>query len=139
MHHRAAKRLAEGRDRFHPSAHDHGKLLVRFLEAAQGGDLDALTSMLSQDVVAWNDGGGKVRAALRPVSGLAGVVAFISGLVRRYSFERARLVEANGGPAVWITVDGREQLVTVDIRDGLIHAIYCVLNPDKLAHFHRLP
>ena len=24
MHHRAAKRLAEGRDRFHPSAHDHG-------------------------------------------------------------------------------------------------------------------
>jgi RNA polymerase sigma-70 factor (ECF subfamily) len=132
IHRRAAARLAEGRDRFQPSSQDHAKLLLRFMDAAQGGDIDALASMLSRDVVAWNDGGGKVRAALRPVSGLANVVAFIAGLVRKYPFEGVRLVEVNGRPAIWITVDGMDQVVSVDTRDGLVRGIYCVLNPDKL-------
>ncbi|GAA4998113.1 hypothetical protein [Actinopolymorpha pittospori] len=109
------------------------------MDAAQGGDIDALTSMLSDDVVAWNDGGGKVRAALRPVSGLTNVVAFIAGLVRRYPFEDFRLVEVNGRPAIWVTVDGIDQVVSVHTRDGLVHGIYCVLNPDKLTRLRPQP
>ncbi|MEU8803994.1 RNA polymerase sigma factor SigJ [Spirillospora sp. NPDC048819] len=132
-HHRAAARLAEGRDRFRPAAADHTELLGRFLDAARGGDLGALTELLADDVVAWNDGGGRTRAALYPVEGPARVAAFIAGLASRYGLGATEIVEANGGPAVWTRIDGHGQLAVFDIRDGLIHAIYGVLNPDKLS------
>jgi RNA polymerase sigma-70 factor, ECF subfamily len=133
-HRRAAAHLAEGRDRFHPASADHKALLGRFLEAARGGDLTTLTSLLAEDVVAWNDGGGRTRAALQPVEGRERVAAFIAGLSSRYGIGATEIVEANGAPAVWTHVDGHEQLAVIDIRDGLVHAVYAVLNPDKLGY-----
>jgi RNA polymerase sigma-70 factor (ECF subfamily) len=84
--------------------------------------------------VVWNDGGGKVRAALRPVEGRANVLAFLTGLLAHYGLGETRLVGVNdGSPAVWTEVDGSRQLVVLDIReDGLIHGIFAVLNPEKL-------
>lgn len=138
LHHRATTRLAAARgDRFRPTGEDHARLLTRFLDAARGGDLDALTGMLSEDVTAWNDGGGRARAALNPVTGRARVIAFVLGLAGRYPVESARLTEANGQPALWLTVDGKDQLVLLDIEDGLIHGVFTVLNPDKLTRFAR--
>jgi RNA polymerase sigma-70 factor, ECF subfamily len=135
LHHRAAGRLAgarKGRDRFAPTAEEHGELFRRFLDAARGGDLQALTALFTEDVVAWNDGGGRTRAALRPVVGRDHVVAFLRGLLDRYRFEWPRLTEANGWPALRVTVDGREQVTLLDVRDGAICALFVVLNPDKL-------
>ncbi|MEV1170421.1 RNA polymerase sigma-70 factor [Nonomuraea sp. NPDC049784] len=132
MHHRASARLAQGRDRFQPSAADHAKLLTKFMDAASGGDLAALTELLHEDVVAYNDGGGKVRAALRPIFGRGKVAAFLDGLLSRYDFTDAQLIEVNGQPAVWTRVGENRQVVLIDIRDGLITGIYGVLNPDKL-------
>ncbi|HEY3506580.1 MAG TPA: RNA polymerase sigma-70 factor [Actinocatenispora sp.] len=134
LHHRATRRLADGPDRFAPSSERHGELLGRFLDAARGGDLAALTELLAEDVVAYNDGGGRVRAALRPIVGRDAVLAFVAGLVSRYEIADIRVTEANGGPAAWTVMGGREQLVTLGVRDGRIHAIYGVLNPDKLGH-----
>ncbi|MFF4508840.1 RNA polymerase sigma-70 factor [Streptomyces sp. NPDC001401] len=136
LHSRAARHLAADRERFHPDEDAHGELLRRFLDAAQRGDLAALTDLLSEDVVVWNDGGGKVRAALRPVEGRANVLAFLAGLIARYGLGKTELVGVNdGSPAVWTEVDGNRQLVALDIReDGLIHGIFAVLNPDKLTH-----
>jgi RNA polymerase sigma-70 factor (ECF subfamily) len=133
LHHRAAGHLADGRDRFQPSARDHAALLRRFIDAAQGGDLDALAGLLADDVSAWNDGGGKVRAALRPILGKAKVLAFIAGLQTRFPISESRVIEANGQPAIWLRVGDRNQLVAFDIRGGRIHAIFGVANPDKLA------
>ncbi|MEV6010516.1 RNA polymerase sigma factor SigJ [Streptomyces sp. NPDC051976] len=149
LHHRAAKRLADervgggdsrpsasrtGRSGAAPSR-EHALLVSRFIDAARDGDLEGLTALLSEDVVAWNDGGGKVRAALRPVVGRARVLAFVTGLLERYSFEDLRLTEANGQPALRLALDGREQVTLFDIReDGLVHGVFAVLNPDKLGH-----
>jgi RNA polymerase sigma-70 factor (ECF subfamily) len=33
-----------------------------------------------------------------------------------------------------VTSEGEDQLVTLDVRDGRIHAIFAVRNPDKLTH-----
>ncbi|MFE3452793.1 RNA polymerase sigma-70 factor [Nonomuraea sp. NPDC059194] len=137
MHHRASVRLADGRDRFQPSAEEHSRLLLRFLDAAQGGDLAAFTSMLSEDVVAWTDGGGRVRAALNPVHGRDRVLAFLSGLARKYTFGEARVVDVNGAPALSFMAEGRVQVACLDFRDGLVHGIYVMLNPDKLRAFPR--
>lgn len=132
LHRRAAKHLAAGRDRFTPSPSEHGELLSRFLDAARSGDLDALESLLSEDVVAYNDGGGKVRAARHPIVGRTKVMAFISGLMTRYPLERAELTSANGTPAVWTVIGGQEQLVTLSITNGHVDGVFAVLNPDKL-------
>ncbi|WP_245642450.1 RNA polymerase sigma-70 factor [Nonomuraea candida] len=134
LHHRAETRLTRGRDRFRPSSEEHAALLASFMRAAEGGDLSALTDLLHEDVVAYNDGGGKVRAALRPIFGRRKVLAFLGGLLARYDFSGARLVEINGGPAFAVRLGGFTQLVLVDIEDGRIKELYGVLNPDKLAH-----
>jgi RNA polymerase sigma-70 factor (ECF subfamily) len=134
MHLRAARRLAAGRDRFSLAEDEHAKLLARFLEAAQSGDMAALTDLLTEDVVAWNDGGGKARAALWPVEGRDQVIAFVAGLLTRSPFGTPRRVDVNGRPAAALAVDGVDQVVTVDVRDDRITGIYAVLNPDKLGH-----
>ncbi|MFC4907573.1 RNA polymerase sigma-70 factor [Actinomadura gamaensis] len=133
QHHRRARaRLADGSDRFEPSGADHAALVGRFLDAARGGDLATLGDLLAEDVTAWNDGGGKVRAALRPVTGRDAVLAFVGGLLSRYPFDDVRPIEVNGGPAIAATMGGQRQVVAFDVRGGRIHGIYAVLNPDKL-------
>ncbi|TDB99895.1 RNA polymerase sigma-70 factor [Nonomuraea longispora] len=137
LHHRASTRLAQGRDRFQPTTEDHSRLLVRFMDAAKGGDLDALTELFHEDVVSWNDGGGKVRAALRPVSGRGKVLSFLSALTARYAFTDVGLMDVNGHPALWTRSMEGDQVVMVNVRDGRIQDIYTVLNPDKLVRVHK--
>lgn len=133
MHHRAAKHMAAGRDRFgRPGHEEHARLFEGFLAAARNGDVDALAGMLAQDVVSWNDGGGKVRAALRPIVGRVDVLAFIRGLVAKFTFGDVRMIEANGTTALRSTVDGHEQVVFLEVRGGLITGVYTVMNPEKL-------
>jgi RNA polymerase sigma-70 factor (ECF subfamily) len=132
LHHRASVRLSEGRNRFRPSTGEHAELLTRFIEAAGGGDLEALTELLHEDVVSWSDGGGRVRAALRPIHGRRKVVAFLAGLRSRYSYGETTLGEANGHPVIWTQVGGTLQLVAIDVDEGRIRGLYSLLNPDKL-------
>ena len=129
---RGRRKIAAGAGRGHATRQQHAQLLLGFLHAARTGDLDALTGMLTADVVAWNDGGGRVRAALRPVLGRPNVVAFVSALVRRYDMGDARLVDVNGHPALRTSVAGQEQLVALRVSEGRIAEIFAVLNPDKL-------
>ena len=133
-HHRAAGYVTRDAGRFTPTSSDHSELLTRFLAAARDGDMNALTELLTEDAVAYNDGGGKVRAALRPIAGRGNLLAFVAGLMSRYPVQEARLTQANGESAIWTEIGGQRQLVTFDVRDGHIHAIYAVLNPDKLTH-----
>ena len=66
---RARKRIEERRQRFDADLRQGRALTDRFLVACATGDLSGLLSMLSDDIVVWTDGGGKVRAAMRPVVG----------------------------------------------------------------------
>ncbi|MER0444150.1 RNA polymerase sigma-70 factor [Streptomyces sp. Edi4] len=135
MYSRAGRHLAAGRERFPLSGEEHARLLTRFLEAARGGDLGALTELLAEDVVAWSDGGGKVSAARRPVVGRTKVLAFLTGLLNRYAMEAVDMFDVNGAPALAITADGRHQIGLFALREGRIEAIYTMRNPDKLTRF----
>ena len=66
---RARKHVEERRQRFDADLRHGRELTDRFLVACATGDLSGLLSMLSDDVVVWTDGGGKVHAAMRPVIG----------------------------------------------------------------------
>jgi len=133
LYRRARQRLGRDEPRFQPSRQEHERLLRRFLDAARDGDLAALTEILSADVVSWNDGGGRVRSARRPILGRAKVIRFLLGLTSRYPLgSDHQLVEANGAVAAVVPLAGQDQLIALDVRDGVIRQVFGVNNPDKL-------
>lgn len=140
QHHRRARdRIAGGGRPLQPSAEEHRRLLAVFLEAARTGDLSALAEVLADDITVWNDGGGRIRAARNPIVGRSAALAFLTGLHRRYALATAEVVETNGQPALWLQMGGQDQVVAFDIRDGRIHQVFAVLNPEKLTSLHRRP
>src|SRR5438477_4379922 len=66
---RARKHLQERRPRFPIDRARHQDTLRRFLEACASGDPAPLAAMLTDDVVVFSDGGGKVPSARNPVAG----------------------------------------------------------------------
>lgn len=122
-----------------PAGRAEGEELARrFFAAAEGGDLDALLSMLAPDVVFHGDGGGKAQAIGKPLYGRQPVQRLLGGLFRRGKLLDAslRLAWVNGQPGA-VTYDAEGRVVSVlalDIADGTVQAIRAVVNPDKLAH-----
>lgn len=111
-----------------------------FLCASDTGNFKPLLSFLTDEVTLVTDGGGKVRAALNPILGIARVQAFLEGLAAKGSvwegFVPARL---NGEPGLLQKRDGRVVMaVTADweLNGSRIRHLYFILNPDKLTHFN---
>ena len=134
LHVRARAKVRGDGGRFEADPAAHRELLDVLLEAASSGDLDGLERVLAADVVAYADGGGRVRAALNPVAGKDKVLRFIAGLVRQYPIESVSMTELNGTPAAVLTTSGLTQVLALGVRDGAIREIYAVMSPDKLAH-----
>ncbi|BCJ70210.1 sigma factor [Polymorphospora rubra] len=106
-------------------------LLGAFLSAARDGDLEALVALLHDDVVAYNDGGGRTRAALNPLFGPAKVARFVVGVSGTYARRAVRLVTVNGTPGAIVTLGGTAHVISLQVRDGRIYRIFDVSNPDK--------
>jgi RNA polymerase sigma-70 factor (ECF subfamily) len=136
--HRARGRLSEGRARFACGYQQRLRLLHAFARAAGEGDMEALTSVLADDVVTVSDGGGKRPAALNPIRGADRVARFLIGAARREPRSGAFEVELNGVPAV--AVYYKRTLLSLFFvepsEDGRIGELYVVRNPEKLAVAH---
>ncbi len=133
---RAKKHLAKHRPRFPPSPQIHRQMLTSYLQAAQNGEMSALTDLLAEEVTLWADGGGKTkRAALRPITGRDAVARFSLGTVRFLPENyRVELAEVNGQPAVIIRTGGRALLVlTIEVEAERIQTVRLIANPEKLA------
>jgi hypothetical protein len=116
----------------------------RFAQAFKNGDVDGLRSLLAADVGFVSDGGGKVSAARRPMSGRDRVASILGGFRRSAVAQglaaRASLsiAEVNAEAAVVVRVDGRVETVFVLAVEGeRITGIRVVRNPDKLAYIAR--
>ncbi len=135
---RARARLAAGKRFTHDPA-EHRRLLDGFLRAVREGDVDGLVAILAEDVEAWGDGGGKVAAAGRVLTGRDEVMRLWLGLARKVPpGAEFRPVTANGLPAVLYLEDGRPRsLLQLATAGGRILAFHAVLNPDKLATLSR--
>jgi RNA polymerase sigma-70 factor (TIGR02957 family) len=136
---RARRHVEQGRPRFQTSREQRDELARRFLAAAQQGDLAGLEAFLAHDVVLTADGGGKVPALGRSLSGRTSVaravVTWVRRAVRRPGVS-LRPVEVNGSPGAMF-FDADQRLVGVlalDIAGGQIKGINSVVNPEKLAH-----
>jgi RNA polymerase sigma-70 factor (ECF subfamily) len=133
---RARKRLGAPRARFEADPAQARRLTQRFTEASVAGDMDGLLAMLAEDITLWADGGGKVPgAALKPVRGATPVARFVLGIMRRFvpAETTVRPAEINGQPGFIAYVSGRPLSALIfDIREGRVHTIYAIGNPDKL-------
>ena len=75
---RARKAVEARRPRFEASKETQEELASRFFAAVFEGDVQALETMLASDVQLHGDGGGKVPAISRPLSGVRVVAGAIS-------------------------------------------------------------
>jgi RNA polymerase sigma-70 factor (ECF subfamily) len=135
--HRAREHVEARQPRFDTDRRAQREVTEQFFAAIAGGDVDALIATLSPGVVLVSDGGGKVSAARRPITGAEKVARFLVGIGAKgleIPGMQVRLTEVNGllGVAAW--VDG-EPFVSISpvVEDGRIDQVLVVANPDKLA------
>src|SRR5690242_1571199 len=98
--HRARTRLREGRPRFSVDAQAQRRMLERFVAAMAQPSLDALRALFAEDAIQISDGGGVVRAVLRPLHGaerLARLYMQIATNVRLYR-PHYEFTTLNGAP-----------------------------------------
>lgn len=143
---RARSHVEARRPRYESSAAEHQRLTEEFLAACVGGDLDRLMRLLAPDVTVWTDGGGKRRAALRPLHGADKAARWFIGIVSRYGVGspggiESRPVLVNGEPGVAVTIGGVLDTVLAAELDasGRIAAVRAIRNPDKLRHVRLDP
>jgi RNA polymerase sigma-70 factor, ECF subfamily len=138
--HRAREHVQARRPRFDVDRNQQREVTQRFLAAAAGGDIEGLITVLAPDVRLLTDGGGKVRAALRPIIGAGKVARFIAAISSRpyrgieISGMSLKATEINGGMGMLATAGGQAMAVlTLAVADGRITAIQLLTNPDKLS------
>lgn len=137
--HRAREHVHARRPRFEVDRSQQREVTERFLEAATGGDIDRLMSVLAPDVTLTSDGGGQAPAARRVITGSGKVARLMASISRRryQGFEISEMTfetaEVNGGPGVLILAGGRILAVlTWWVAGGRVAAIQLIANPDKL-------
>jgi RNA polymerase sigma-70 factor (ECF subfamily) len=135
---RARDHVRAARTRFQLPKERGLQIAAAFFAASRSGDMQQLQSLLAADVTAYSDGGGKARAALRPLIGRDEVLQVQAALARVFAKDMSRIVRygfVNGLPG-FVTVEQGDILQTtaLQIDDGKIAAIYVMRNPDKLRH-----
>ncbi|MFD7754703.1 RNA polymerase sigma-70 factor [Streptomyces sp. NPDC059757] len=138
--HRAREHVRARRPRFTTDRHQQRKITEQFFAATTGGDINTLMELLSPDVTLWTDGGGKVRQALKPVTGAQTVASWFAA-ISTVTYQgvqpadmRAELADINGSPGMIFSAPDRViATVALDFdTDGRITAIHNIANPDKL-------
>lgn len=131
---RARKRLDAPGQRLAGDRDAAEALAGRFVAACRAGDIAAIEGMLAPDAVLVSDGGGKTRAATRPVTGRYRIAHMLAVTYRkRQASCELREVRVNGQPGVAFFRDGAAvQVTSIAVEAGRVVVLHSVLNPDKL-------
>lgn len=137
---RARTHVREARPRFKAEKQQGLALAEAFFAASRSGDMKALGAMLTADVSAHADGGGKRPAAMEVVLGHDAVMTQYERVAAWLQENGSKLVRVgfvNGLPGfITLEADGELQTTALEIENGKIAAIYVMRNPDKLRHLH---
>ena len=112
------------------------RVVQEFLDATSTGDVQRLLSLLTSDATLYSDGGGKVRAAGRPIHTADRVSRFFAGISRWLPPDtRVQVTRINGRPGALMSAGGRVyNAISFDLTAERLRAIYVVRNPEKLRH-----
>jgi RNA polymerase sigma-70 factor (ECF subfamily) len=131
---RARDRVRRDQPRFEASEEDRRRLIEKFAAAIDADDEQTLLALFAEDATLTPDGGGKAPAARNVVRGAERLTRLFLGVARKLQGKITRSVlPINGEPGLVTFVDGRPVSALSFVTDGArIHALYNVLNPDKL-------
>lgn len=140
IYHRSKKSIGRLPERSPDAVKKNSDLAERFSEALMAGNIGQLLELLSTDAVMYMDGGGKVKAALRPIAGADKIVRFFLGI--RQDLPPAYVCEVreiSGWPGVRLAAGGITFAVaTFHLAGDRISQLYIVNNPEKLGHCNFL-
>jgi RNA polymerase sigma-70 factor (ECF subfamily) len=137
--HRARSHVHARRPRQDVTAEERDRVIERFLAAAATGDLQSLMDVLAPDVVLVSDGGGRKKAALRPIHGRDKVLRFLTATSQNQGEITAEVLTVNGGPALALSIDGElDTVATFVIEDGVVTGLYLLRNPEKLSRLGQV-
>jgi RNA polymerase sigma-70 factor, ECF subfamily len=139
--HRAKKHIEANKPRFEANREAHQRLLSAFMTAAAQGDVDAISSVVAEDIVLYGDHGKKAPGViLVPILGRANVARFFVRSVAKMPVEHRldhEIIDVNGWPALVGRRGGVVAFVLNIETDGTeITTIRSVLNPEKLLLRH---
>jgi RNA polymerase sigma-70 factor (ECF subfamily) len=136
---RAHRHLGEGSSRFRADRARGGELANRFLAACASGDLAGLMRLLTDDVVALADGGGKARAAARPIAGKRNVAAYMVGISKMASYISGVLPATINGQPGFVLFDQQrlDSVLVLDVAAEGVRGVHIIANPDKLGWIAR--
>lgn len=135
--HRAKARLREGRPRFSADVRARQRMIQRFTEAMKNPDLESLRALFAEDAIAISDGGGVVRAVLRPLQGADRLARLYTQIATRfYSRTDVRFTTTilNGEPVLLAWIDNTLVSATwIECEDDRITTTLALRHPAKLA------
>jgi RNA polymerase sigma-70 factor (ECF subfamily) len=129
--HRARDAVAARRPRFQVPEEKKREIGASFVDALRRFDLETMMSLLADDATLYTDGGGKARAAARPIVGAEKVCRFLVA-ISEPGFVPTEMT-LNGEPGLIVSADGRViAAIAHDVRDDRVSAIFIITNPEKL-------
>ncbi|MDX3234116.1 RNA polymerase subunit sigma [Streptomyces sp. ME03-5709C] len=124
--------------RSHPATGSEHDAVVRAVRAAcLRGDAARLSSLMCPDATASFDGGGKLRALVRPVYGAEPVARSLLVLLGHHQRVALCLHSVNGRTGVVARYRGQVvAVVGLDVADRRVAQAWIVLNPEKLRRWN---
>jgi len=112
----------------------------KYLSVIQNADMRQLEKMLHEEVMVISDGGGKVVAFRKPVTGRKAVLKLLRGIHKKfYTDIDIKKTLINNEPALCYFQDGRLVNCQVfSLQNNVLHNIYFIRNPDKLKALEKI-
>ena len=136
---RARARMLQERPRFVVDREHHRALLKSFRQAVLDGDAARLVALLDEAAVLHGDGGGKVLATKKPVTGNTAIARFVIAVTQTLPADvEVQEIDLNGAPGLVLRVGGHPIVAILIDTDGRrIHSVFAVANPHKLNALDR--
>ncbi|GAA0315994.1 hypothetical protein GCM10008967_03180 [Bacillus carboniphilus] len=115
---------------------ENRRVIEEFIQAFELGEMEKVLQYVGPDVTLYSDGGGVVKAAIRPILARDRVLLFLQGIyAKRPETIEFEIEMVNGQPSIVSRVDGRVlQVISFHFSSHQIQGIYIMLNPAKLKH-----
>lgn len=131
--HRARGHVHARQPRHQVDKERHNELTMRFMAAAGSGDFNQVVSLLAPDAVLISDGGGKKKAALRPIHGPDKIARWMFAVIAENPDFQIRIAPLNGELAFIAYYDDAPDTVAfLESTGDQITGLYLIRNPDKL-------
>ncbi len=121
-----------------PEKNKYDNDLNKFLEIIQKADMQKLEQMLYEGIAITSDGGGKVLAAIKVVSGRKLGMLMLTNLYKKFHKWQMMIGEVNHSPA--LLYYEKEKLVNCQVftfANSVLINVYFIRNPDKLKFLQK--